>query len=56
MFKEKQKKGDYYNKVSILISEWASEGDLLDYIRKNNKDMDLKFWTVILFQIISIQE
>lgn len=53
-FKEKQKKGDYYNKVSILISEWASEGDLLDYIRKNNKDMNLKFWTVILFQIISV--
>ena len=53
-FKEKYKKGDYYNKVSILISEWASEGDLLDYIRKNYKSMDLKFWTVILFQIISV--
>ena len=53
-FKKKYKNGEYYNKVSILISEWANEGDLLDYIRKNYKSMDLKFWTVILFQIISV--
>ena len=39
--------------MSVLISEWANGGDLLEYIRKNNSEMTLKEWRVILFQILS---
>ncbi len=52
-FLESHKNGEYHNEVSILISEWANKGDLLDYIRKNYKEMTLTDWRVILFQIIS---
>lgn len=38
--------------VSILVSEWCDGGDLLDYIRKNYKEMDKKKWTIIFFQIL----
>jgi serine/threonine protein kinase len=47
-------KGDFYNDVSVLISEWANGGDLLDYIRDNYKNMKLKEWKVIFFQILSV--
>ena len=52
-FLKRYKKGDLHNEVSVLISEWADGGDLLEYIRKNHKEMTLKEWRVILFQIIS---
>ena len=52
-FMKKYKHGDYYDKISVLISEWANGGDLLDYIRANYKTMSLKEWRVILFQLIS---
>jgi serine/threonine protein kinase len=52
-FMKKYKHGDYYDKISVLISEWANGGDLLDYIRANHKTMNLKEWRVILFQLIS---
>jgi len=52
-FMKKYKHGDYYDKISVLISEWANGGDLLDYIRANHKTMTLKEWRVILFQLIS---
>ena len=52
-FMKKYKHGDYYDKISVLISEWANGGDLLDYIRANYKTMTLKEWRVILFQLIS---
>jgi hypothetical protein len=38
-FVEKYEKGEYYQNVSILVSEWANGGDLLDYLRKNYKTM-----------------
>jgi len=38
--------------VSVLISEWANGGDLLDYIRKNYEKMTLKHWIVMIFQIL----
>jgi hypothetical protein len=38
--------------VSVLISEWADGGDLLDYIRKKYESMDLEQWSVIIFQIL----
>ena len=53
-FIKRYKKGDLHNEVSVLISEWANGGDLLEYIRKNYKTMSLKTWRVLLFQIISV--
>jgi serine/threonine protein kinase len=52
-FMKKYKHGDYYDKISVLISEWANGGDLLDYIRANYKIMTLKEWRVMFFQILS---
>ena len=52
-FMKKYKNGDYYDKISVLISEWANGGDLLDYVRSNYKTMTLKEWRVIFFQILS---
>jgi serine/threonine protein kinase len=53
-FIEKHNNNEYYNNVSVLVSEWADGGDLLDYIRKNYKSFKLKHWRVIFFQILSV--
>jgi hypothetical protein len=53
-FVEKYEKGEYYQNVSILVSEWANGGDLLDYLRKNYKIMKVKHWQTIFFQILSV--
>ena len=53
-FVEKYDKGEYYQNVSILVSEWANGGDLLDYIRKNYKTMKVKHWRTIFYQILSV--
>jgi hypothetical protein len=53
-FVGKYEKGDYYQNVSILVSEWANGGDLLEYIRKNYQTMETKHWRSILFQILSV--
>ena len=53
-FIKRYKKGDLHNEVSVLISEWANGGDLLEYIRNNHKKMTLKIWRVVLFQILSV--
>jgi len=53
-FLEKYKKGEYYDDVSILISEWANGGDLLDYLRNNYQTMTIRQWRVIFFQVISV--
>lgn len=53
-FVTKYKNGEYYNKVSILISEWANRGDLLDFIRKNYMNFKLLHWKALFFQIISV--
>jgi len=53
-FVEKYDKGEYYQNVSILVSEWANGGDLLDYIRKNYKSMKVKHWRTIFYQILSV--
>ncbi len=53
-FVERYEKGEYYQNVSILVSEWANGGDLLDYIRKNYKTMQVKHWRTIFFQILSV--
>lgn len=54
IFIKRHKKGDLHSDVSVLISEWADGGDLLEYLRKNIDKMTLKEWRVILFQIISV--
>ena len=53
-FVEKYEKGEYYQNVSVLISEWANGGDLLDYIRKHYKSFKVRHWRTIFFQILSV--
>jgi len=52
-FLDNYKEGMFHDEVSILISEWANRGDLLDYIRKNYMKFQLIHWKVFFFQIIS---
>ena len=49
-FLKKYKNKELYNEVSILISEWANGGDMLDFIRKNYKEFDVKHWRILFFQ------
>ena len=51
-FIKRCEKNEFEDLVSVLISEWANGGDLLDYIRKNYASMTLKQWTIIIFQIL----
>lgn len=53
-FVSKYKKGSFYDEVSILISEWANCGDLLDFLRANYKKVSPLFWKVIFFQILAV--
>ena len=53
-FVERYKKGDYHDTVSILISEWANRGDLLDFIRKYHNSFTPSHWKSIFFQVISV--
>ena len=53
-FVEKYEKGEYYQNVSILVSEWANGGDLLDFLRKKYKELTVKEWRIIFFQILSV--
>ncbi len=52
-FIKRYKKGEYYENVSVLISEWANSGDLLDYIRNNYKKFKLNHWRTLFFQFLS---
>ena len=53
-FIKKYKRGEYYDNVSILMSEWANSGDFLEYIKKHYKIMTITEWRVLMFQIISV--
>lgn len=53
-FVKRYKKGEYYENVSVLISEWANAGDLLDYVKANYKTMTIKHWRSIFFQLLSV--
>jgi len=53
-FIERHEKGEYYQNVSVLISEWANGGDLLDFVRKNYKTFKVRHWRTIFFQILSV--
>ena len=48
------KNKNYYDNISILVSEWANGGDLLDYLRKNYKTFKVRHWRAIFFQILSV--
>ena len=50
----KYKQKEYHEEVSVLISEWANGGDLLDFIRINYKNFTIKEWRVLFFQLISV--
>ena len=45
--------GNYYEQVSVVISEWANRGDLGMFLKKNYKKLQLIHWQCIFFQIIS---
>ena len=53
-FIKRYKKGEYYENVSVLISEWANSGDLLDYIRRNYKRFKINHWRTLFFQFLSV--
>lgn len=53
-FIDKYNKGEYYDIVSVLLSEWANRGDFLKFLQKNYKKFRLIHWKVFLFQIISV--
>ncbi len=53
-FLKKYQKGEFHNQISILISEWANGGDLLDFLRSKAEDLSTIQWKVIFFQILSV--
>ena len=53
-FVDKYKDGQYHDEASILLSEWANRGDLLDFIRRNYREFKLIHWKVFFFQVISV--
>ena len=53
-FMNDYKKSGYYNSISVLISEWADGGDLLDFFRKKYNSLKVKEWRVLFFQILSV--
>ena len=53
-FIERYEGGEFSSTVSILISEWANKGDLLDFFRNNYKVFTPRHWKVIFFQILSV--
>ena len=52
-FVDKYKKKKFYDKISVLISEWAEGGDLLDFLKKNYRKLKTNHWKVLFFQILS---
>jgi len=53
-FAEKYKNGCYHDHASVLISEWANRGDLLDFIRSYHEKFKAITWKVFFFQVISV--
>jgi hypothetical protein len=52
-FIKRYENDEFYDDVSILISEWADGGDLLEYLRENFQKLSVREWRVIFFQILS---
>jgi serine/threonine protein kinase len=53
-FVDKCKNNEFHDTVSVLISEWADGGDLLDFLRENYNKLSIREWRVIFFQILSV--
>ena len=53
-FVERYQNHEYYNNVSVLISEWANNGDLMDFLRKKYRKFKIKHWRVLFFQLLSV--
>lgn len=53
-FVRKCRKGIFENSVSVLISEWADGGDLLEYVRTSYKNISLELYRVLFFQLLSV--
>lgn len=53
-FVKRYEDDEFHSIVSVLISEWADGGDLLDYLRANFTKLTVKEWRVIFFQILSV--
>lgn len=55
-FLTKYKNGDYHDKVSVLLSEWANRGDLLEFLRSyyNKPQFTASHWKSIFFQLFSV--
>jgi serine/threonine protein kinase len=53
-FVDKCKNNEFHDTVSVLISEWADGGDLLDFLRDNYNKLSIREWRVIFFQILSV--
>jgi serine/threonine protein kinase len=53
-FVKRYEDDEFHSMVSVLISEWADGGDLLDYLRANFTKLTVKEWRVIFFQILSV--
>lgn len=45
--------GQYYENVSVIISEWANRGDLSMFLKQHYRKLKLIHWQCIFFQIIS---
>lgn len=52
-FIKRYENNEFYDNVSVLISEWADGGDLLDYLRSNFTKLSIREWRVLFFQILS---
>jgi hypothetical protein len=53
-FIKNYKHGKYYEKVSVVISEWANRGDLGMFLKKNYKKLQLIHWQSLFFQLLSV--
>lgn len=53
-FVKKCEEKEFHDAVSVLISEWADGGDLLDFLRENYDKLSVREWRVIFFQILSV--
>jgi len=53
-FITEHKNGEYYENVSVLISEWANRRDLLGFMIKHYNKFATLHWKVIFFQILSV--
>lgn len=51
-FVKRYNEGLFHENVSIIISEWADEGDLSMFLKKHYKKLELMHWKCLFFQII----